>query len=115
MWRRPDIAATRLNVKSAEISTLGTSNALLPTLTGFGSLTNSGLAGTPQAGNGADPYFAGGLANALGQVFRRNFPTNRVGVSMNSVPVFVDHADQADYGIDQLSLRQTQLSQQRGN
>jgi outer membrane protein TolC len=113
MSRRPDIAATRLNTKSAEISTLGTSNALLPTLTGFTSLTNAGLAGTPQPGNGADPYFDGGLATALGQVFRRNFPTNRVGLSMSTVPVFVDHADQADYGIDQLSLRQTQLSQQR--
>jgi outer membrane protein TolC len=102
-----------LNTKSAEISTLGTSNGLLPTLTGFGSLTDSGLSGTPQAGNGADPYFVGGLGNALGQVFRRNFPTNRVGVSMNTVPVFVDHVDQGDYAIDQLSLRQTQLNQQR--
>jgi outer membrane protein TolC len=110
---RPDLAATRLNEESAGISTLGTSNGLLPTLTGFASFTDSGLAGTPQAGAGADPYFSGGLANALGQVFRRNFPTNRVGLSFNTVPVFVDHADQADYAIDQLAYRQTQLTRQR--
>jgi outer membrane protein TolC len=111
--KRPDIAATALNTKSAEISTLGTSNGLLPSLTGFASFTDSGLSGTAVPGNGADPYFVGGLGNALGQVFRRNFPTNRVGLSFNTVPVFVDHADQADFAIDQLNLRQTQLSQQR--
>jgi len=113
MSKRPDIAATRLNTKSAEISTLGTSNGLLPTLTGFASFTDNGLSGTPQAGGGADPYFVGGLGNALEQVFRRNFPTNRVGLSMNTVPVFVDHPDQADFAIDQLTFRQTQLTQQR--
>jgi outer membrane protein len=113
MAQRPDIAATQKNTKSAELSTLGTSNGLLPTLTGFASLTDSGLSGTPNPGAGADPYFAGGLGNALGQVFRRNFPTNRVGLSLNSVPVFVDHIDQGDYAIDQLQFRQTQLSQQR--
>jgi outer membrane protein TolC len=32
---------------------------------------------------------------------------------MNTVPVFVDHVDQGDYAIDQLSFRQTQLNQQR--
>jgi outer membrane protein TolC len=108
MEKRPDIAATRLNTKSAEISTLGTSNGLLPTLTGFASITDSGLAGT-----GNVPYFQGGLGNALGQVFRHNFPTNRVGVSLNQVPVFVDHIDQGDFAIDQLQFRQTQLTQQR--
>jgi outer membrane protein TolC len=113
---RPDIAATRINTHSAEISTLGTSNALLPTLQGFASLTNSGLAGTahPQpGGETADPFFVGGLGTALGQVFRRNFPTDRVGLSMPPVPVFVDHPDQADFAIDQLQLRQTQMNQQR--
>jgi outer membrane protein len=113
MAKRPDIAATALNTKSAEISTLGTSNGLLPSLTGFASFTDNGLSGTAVPGNGADPYFVGGIGNALGQVFRRNFPTNRVGLSLNSVPVFVDHPDQADFAIDQLNLRQTQLTQQR--
>jgi outer membrane protein len=113
MAKRPDIAATALNTKSAEISTLGTSNGLLPSLTGFASFTDNGLSGTAVPGNGADPYFVGGIGNALGQVFRRNFPTNRVGLSFNSVPVFVDHPDQADFAIDQLNFRQTQLTQQR--
>jgi outer membrane protein TolC len=109
--KRPDIAATRLNVQSAEASTLGTSNGLLPTLTGFASVTDNGLAGKAQ--QGADPYFVGGLGNGVAQIFRHNFPTNRVGVSLNSVPVFVDHPDQADFAIDQLQFRQTQLNQQR--
>jgi outer membrane protein TolC len=109
--KRPDIAATRLNTASAEASTLGTSNGLLPTLTGFASLTDSGLAGTAQ--QGADPYFVGGLGNGIGQIFRRNFPTNRVGLSLSTVPIFVDHPDQADFAIDQLQLRQTQMNQQR--
>ena len=113
MERRPDILATRTNTKSAELSTLGTSNGLLPTLTGFASLTDSGLSGTPQAGGGADPAFVGGFDKALGQVFRRDFPTNRAGISLNSVPVFVDHIDQGDFAIDKLQFRQTQLSQQR--
>jgi outer membrane protein len=113
MAKRPDIVATRLNTKSDEISTLGTSNGLLPTLTGFASFTDSGLTGAPVPGNGADPYFAGGLLDAIGQVFRRNFPSNRVGLSFNTVPVFVDHPDQADFAIDQLNLRVTQMTQQR--
>jgi outer membrane protein len=113
MAKRPDIAAAKLNAQSAEISAYGTDNGLLPTLVGYASTTQSGLSGTPipqAGGGGADPYFAGGLGNALGQVVRRNFPSNRAGISMSSVPVFVDHADQADYAIDQLQLRQTQLT-----
>jgi hypothetical protein len=109
--KRPDIRATRLNAESSQAATLGTSNGLLPTITAVASATDSGLAGTPQ--RGADPYFAGGLGSAVAQVFRRNFPSERVGVGLSTVPVFVDHADQADFAIDQLQLRQAQLNQQR--
>jgi outer membrane protein len=113
---RPDIAATRINTKSSELSAIGTENGLLPTLRGFTSATNSGLSGTaiPQPnGSTANAYFVGGLGNGIAQVFRRNFPNERVGATMPPVPVFVDHIDQADYAIDQLQVRQTQLTLQR--
>jgi outer membrane protein TolC len=51
------------------------------------------------------------MNNALGQVFRNNFPSDTVGYFFQA-PILNRQA-QADYGIDQLSLRQTQLSIQR--
>ena len=64
-----------------------------------------------QRGQTADPYFVGGVSNALGQIFRRNFPTERIGAFVQA-PIG-NHQAQADYGIDQLQLRQTQLTTQR--
>lgn len=114
MAKRPDIAATGINVASAAISTIGTQNGLLPTLQGIASTTSNGLAGVAQRSGGtADSYFVGGLGTALGQVFRRDFPNNRAAIVLQPVPVFIDHPDQADYAIDQLQFRQTQLNQQR--
>jgi outer membrane protein len=59
-------------------------------------------------GRTADAYFDGGLGTALGQVFRRNYPTENIGVFARA-PIHNDQA-QADYGIDQLQLRQQQLN-----
>jgi outer membrane protein TolC len=47
----------------------------------------------------------------MGQVFRRNFPTERIGAYAQA-NIHNDLA-QADYGIEQLSLRQQQLATQR--
>lgn len=58
-----------------------------------------------------DPYFIGGLGNALGQTFRRNFPTERAGAFI--APTLRNRAAQADNAIDQLSLRQSELQTQR--
>jgi outer membrane protein len=113
---RPDIVATRINTKSSELSAIGTENGLLPSLQGIVSATNSGLSGTanPQPdGTTANAYFIGGLGNGIGQVFRRNFPNQRAAILLQPVPVGVDHIDQADYAIDQLQVRQAELSQQR--
>lgn len=106
---RPDLAALRNSVTSAEISALGTLNGILPAVQAIAGTTQAGLTGPH--GNGADPYFVGGIGNALGQAFRRNFPTERIG-AFAQVPIYNRQA-QADYGIDQLSLRQTQLSTQK--
>lgn len=110
---RSDLAAERLGVQSSEISTLGTRNGILPLLVGIASESAAGLAGQPRTVvssfgvETANPYFNGGIGTALGQVLRRNFPTNRVAAYFQA-PLHNDQA-QADYAIDQLQLRQSQI------
>jgi outer membrane protein TolC len=117
MANRSDLAAEKAGITTAEVSALGTKNALLPTLVGFVGESQAGLAGTARpvtfgsTTETANPYFVGGIGTALGQVFRRNFPTDTVGAYF-AVPLR-DRQAQADYGIDQLQLRQTQLSVQK--
>jgi outer membrane protein len=114
---RSDLAAERAGVTTAEVSALGTRNGVLPSLQVFGTESHAGLAGTPRTviSQGrvqtADAYFVGGVDKALGQIFRRNFPTERIGAFFLA-PIGNNQA-QADYGIDQLQLRQTQLTTQR--
>jgi outer membrane protein TolC len=75
-----------------------------------GQTFNRGLAGEP-GGPKANSFFVGGYGNALGQIFRRNFPNEIVGLSFG-IPLNNRQA-QADYGIDQLQFRQDQLRGQR--
>lgn len=110
---RADLAAGRANLEASEISAIGTVNGLLPTGVVIASKTNSGTAGTPNPATAgsrykADPYFVGGLGNALGQIFGNNFPTQAIGAFV-SLQAY-DRVAQADYAIDQISLRQQQLS-----
>ncbi|HTP85728.1 MAG TPA: TolC family protein [Bryobacteraceae bacterium] len=114
---RPDLAISRQNLASAQVSALGTANGILPSLVGFATLSQAGLAGKshPYTHNGVteypDPYVVGGIGTALGQVFRRNYPTDTGGVFFRA-PLGNRQA-QADYGIDQLQLRQTQLNEEK--
>ncbi len=111
--KRSDIAVSELNARTAEISTEGTANVLLPSLTGLASETLNGLAGTPVPSAGqVDPYFVGGYGTAAAQLLRRNFPTNRAAAQLSG-QVLVDHIDNGDYGFEQLQLRQTQLLTRR--
>ena len=110
---RPDVALAKINDEAAEISALGTANGILPTLQGRAYLTDRGLAGTynPASQQPNPAYFNGGLGNALGQVFRHDFPSEFgaglfVGQIHNRIP-------QGDYGIDQLQLRQGDLAERR--
>ena len=111
---RSDLAAEDANEKAAEVSTLGTRNGVLPNLQVFGAESHAGLAGVPRivVSNGqtqtADPYFTGNIGTALGQIFRRNFPTERIGAFYQE-PIGNRQA-QADQAIDLLQLRQTQLN-----
>jgi outer membrane protein len=117
LTNRSDLAAEKAGVTAAEVSALGTRNGVLPSLQVFGTESQAGLAGTPmpfapgQRGPGADSYFVGGVGTALAQIFRRNFPSERIGAFM--VAPIGNNQAQADYGIDQLQLRQTQLTTQK--
>jgi outer membrane protein len=111
---RSDLIVERGNIKSAEISALGTINGLLPSAGVIASRSTVGLAGTAQTVRipglpplTANPYVVGGTGTALGQVFRQNFPTESLGVF--GVVQIYDRAALADHAIDQLNIRQQQL------
>jgi len=123
---RADLAAEKLNLQSAEVNAVGTKNGVLPVLEGFASETEAGLAGvrrtvteTVPGPNGAPtvvtltapPSLAGGMGTALGDIFRRNYPTDLIG-GFFQANIFNRQA-QGDYGIDQLSIRQAQLLNQK--
>lgn len=110
---RADLAVDRANLETSRISSLGTANGVLPNVQAFGGESQAGLAGTPRVlgRNGADSYFVGGIGTALGQVFRRNFPTERIGV-FGQVPIGNGQA-LADQTIDQLTLRQSELASKK--
>jgi outer membrane protein TolC len=116
MKNRPDVAVSKFNDESAAINTIGTTNGLLPTLIAYGGTYNRGTAGTAQPSSGVTaPAFAtGGYGTALGQVFRRDFPTEYAGVSLQSLPIHNRQA-QADYGIEQLQLQASQITGQKQN
>jgi outer membrane protein TolC len=107
--RRADLQAARENVNVSEISAVATINGLLPSAIVIASKNNQGTAGVPRIVNGqtADKYFVGGIGNSLGQIFRNNFPTQSLsaGIQLQAR----DRVAEADYAIDQLSLRQQQL------
>ena len=109
--KRPDVALAKLSDETQEILALGTRNTLLPTLQGTYQTWNAGQAGTPVPGQGALPYFNGGLGNALGQVFRRNFYNQREALSFNIL--LWNRQAQADDAIDQLTMRQGDLVERR--
>lgn len=113
---RTDLAIQTANELNSQINALGTRNGLLPALVAFTTLQSSGLGGTARfrqnpdgsPASGPDPYFVGGPGTALEQIFRRNFPTNRAGAFFSAT--INNRQAQADYAIDQLQLRQTELN-----
>ena len=111
---RADLASELASEKANEVNSLGTKNGILPSLTGFAVESDAGLAGVPRTVSidgfteSGNKYFGGGIGNALGQVFRRNFPTQSGGIFYQE-PLRNRQA-QADYSIDLLTLRQTQLT-----
>jgi outer membrane protein len=123
---RSDLAAQKAGVRTSEVSALGTRNGVLPNLVAFASENQAGSAGTPSPVivtpspvivmpppviETPDPYFVGGIGTALGQVFRRNFPSENAGAFFQAQ--VRNRQAQADYGIDQLQLRQQQLQTEK--
>ena len=106
---RSDLQAAKENARVSEISAIATVNGLLPSAVVIATKNNQGTAGVPKLVNGqtADKYFVGGMGTALGQIFRNNFPTQSAAAFIQ-LQAF-DRVAEADYGIDQLSLRQQQL------
>jgi outer membrane protein len=102
---RTDLAVARANLEASQTSAQGTRNGVLPSLQVFGAMSQAGLAG--ERSGAADPYFEGGFGTAVGQVFRRNFPTQRIGVFYQGA--VHNRQAQADAAIDQLQLRQSEL------
>jgi outer membrane protein TolC len=114
---RTDLASERENEAAKVVGNLGTKNGILPFAVVVGSESQAGLAGTGRTVNVAGqtvaplPYFVGGLGTALGQVFRRDFPSESVTGAYEMV--FRNRQALSDYAIDQLTLRQTQLSNRK--
>jgi outer membrane protein len=110
---RSDLVVERHGIESSKISALGTKNGLLPGAQAIAGRSTAGLAGSPRVVSAlgqtftSDPYYVGGLGNALGQIFRQNYPTENVG-GFGTAQIYNRQA-QADYAIDVLSLRQQQL------
>jgi outer membrane protein len=113
MRKRPDVYASRLRQENAEISALGTASGILPQLVGITQFYSSGLAGTAQPfqGIGPNPDLVGGLPTALAQIFRGAFSNGRGTVFLQGR--IHNRINQADYGVDQLQLRQSELTSLR--
>lgn len=118
LQRRPDVLVRKAGVESAEVNALGTRSAILPRLIAFGTTTQQGLAGTgrtvtqvtpgqPPRVQQPDPYFVGGFGSALGQSFRRNFPSISGGAFFQTP--LRNRQGTADQAVDELQLRQSQL------
>jgi outer membrane protein len=119
MHSRPELAQQRINVENNKVNSRGSKAELLPTLNAFVTLDNNALAGAAntivgpngssivKAGS-ANPYFVGGSGSLIGQLFGRNFPDYAVGVNLN-IPIR-NRTAQADYILDQLTVRQSELA-----
>ncbi len=107
---RSDLASDQMSLKNSEISNIGTKNGLLPSVQAFVQLSDAGLGGAPHTVNRQSPnsFIVGGTGTALRQIFGRDYPTDAIGVFGSAA--IGNRQAQADYGIDQLSLRQSQLT-----
>jgi outer membrane protein TolC len=120
---RPEVPQSRLGIENSKITIQGDRNNLLPQLNAFGLVNNNCLAGSanpfPAPGTPAsligvpnlDPTFAGGYGTCLSQVFSRNYPDYRIGLSL-TIPLR-NRAAQSDYVRDSMTLRQGELGLQK--
>ncbi len=109
MAKRPDMLLSTINDENQAITSEGTKNGILPFLQVAGSTTNRAEAGTyqPASGQLPAPNSVGGFGTALAQILKHDY-TSRTG-TITFQGRFENHTAQADYGIDQLQLRQGDL------
>jgi outer membrane protein len=123
--KRPELAQSQIGLEDTRISMLGTRNNLLPSLSVFANLSNSGLAGDvnslpvpitsggqivgyrTRTGADVNGFFLGGYSSFLSQLFARNFPNYSAGFQLN-IPIR-NRAAQADLITDELNYRQAQI------
>jgi outer membrane protein len=113
MANRPDVLLDKINDEVGEINALGTANAILPSATGYMYTMNRAQAGgiNPISPYTPLPSQVGGLGNALNQIFTNQYNTRVAGISFSG-PIR-NRSDQADLGIDQLQLRQSDLVERK--
>jgi outer membrane protein len=112
---RPDVEQSRIQLGNRDVNLKAIRNARLPQLTASVDFTNNGLAGqindlflpTPGQTVIPDEFFLGGLNQALGQVFARNFPDYQFGLNL-SIPLRNRQA-QADLTATMLERRQAEV------
>jgi len=109
--RRPDLGLARINAEVADITTVGSASGVRPSLSTYLWTQNVGQTGNRVPGQTPDAFSVGGVSSALGQMFRRNYPNESVGVNFSAN--LRKTGAQADYAIDQLTYRQTQLGTQK--
>jgi outer membrane protein TolC len=114
---RTDLVSERQTEATTLLSNLGTKNGILPFAIIGGNESQAGISGTARTVvfNGTavvpNPYFVGGIGTALGQVLRRDFPSESV-FGAYEMP-FRNRQARADYAVDQLSFRQAQLADRK--
>jgi outer membrane protein len=112
MVKRPDMLLAQINDETQEISALGTKNGILPFLQATASTTNRAEAGTVIPGVGIPPPNSnGGFGTAAAQIFKHDYTSRSATITFQGY--LGNHVAQADYGIDQLQLRQGDLVSQR--
>jgi outer membrane protein TolC len=113
MEKRPDVAVSKYRDQTTEINLAGTANPLLPTLNVTLQTYDRGTAGVGHVVSGTLPNttFVGGYGTAFAQTLQRDFPNNVASIGF-SAPLG-NRGAQADYGIDQLQYRQSQVSSQK--
>jgi len=123
--KRTELEQSQVGLEDTRISMLGTKNNLLPSLSVFANLSNSGLAGDvntlpvpvtsggqiigyrTRTGADVNSFFLGGYGSFLSQLFARNFPNYSAGFQLN-IPIR-NRAAQADLITDELNYRQQQI------
>jgi len=113
MAKRPDVAVSKYRDQTDEINLAGTTNPLLPSLTVKLQTFDRGVAGAGHVVSGYEPNadFVGGYGRAFQQLFQHDFPNYQAYAAL-SIP-FGNRSAQADYGIEQLTHRQSEVSSQR--